>query len=640
MILKKMLKYILAIGFLCSSQMVAQGTDDVFMESGVGARAQALGNAFVANASDGSAVYWNPAGLDYLLQPNLVVNHSTLIGGGYYNFAAASYPFIQFGSVGVGVMRYAIDGIQGTTNDLPGKVLSYSEAVYMLSYGRKLPWWGLSAGFTSKIRVVNSYREDNFQPVSGSSGGLDIGIMYRSQSDNVFLRDLSLGLNVQNVVQPTIKLDVASYKDPLNIKFGMSKDFYFGDDQVRRFTVVADVNKSSRTPSPTYSFGAEFAFNRFLISRAGIDNGRMSLGMGTEFTQFQKFQVDYSVNLSNQYGQALHRVSLTMNFGKTIEERVQIARVRRTEEDKTLVQRNQEAAKARALKEHQALGKELFKSQKLLPALVEFEQVLQLDPENEAAKTYVDSVRLLMDAKLAEQLADTAAAMQEMTISQENNKFVQDHYRKASALVQRGDYLAAISEYESALDRSPDNSEITKAIAETRGLLDRKIGSFIAKARSSAAANNFAEALKLLSEARSLDPANETIQREIDSELKRISNRLSFLESTRTGLDAYQQGDYQAAMEAFEEALLIDPTNPTVKEYHKKSIVRSFATFKNLEGDQEKTYLQGVDLYVEGKYEQAIIIWQRILEKDPLNKRVLKAIDKAEEQLKQLKQKK
>ncbi|MCB0832549.1 MAG: tetratricopeptide repeat protein, partial [Bacteroidetes bacterium] len=102
----------------------------------------------------------------------------------------------------------------------------------------------------------------------------------------------------------------------------------------------------------------------------------------------------------------------------------------------------------------------------------------------------------------------------------------------------------------------------------------------------------------------------------------------------------YQQGDYQAAMEAFEEALLIDPTNPTVKEYHKKSIVRSFATFKNLEGDQEKTYLQGVDLYVEGKYEQAIIIWQRILEKDPLNKRVLKAVDKAEEQLKQLKQKK
>jgi len=133
----------------------------------------------------------------------------------------------------------------------------------------------------------------------------------------------------------------------------------------------------------------------------------------------------------------------------------------------------------------------------------------------------------------------------------------------------------------------------------------------------------------------SLDPTNQQIQREIDTELKRISNRLSFLESTRSGLDAYQKGDYQAAMEAFEAALLVDPQNPTVKEYHKKSIVRAFATFKNLEGDVEKTYLQGVDLYVEGKYEQAIAIWQRILEKDPLNKRVLKAIDKAEDQIRQ-----
>ncbi len=105
------------------------------------------------------------------------------------------------------------------------------------------------------------------------------------------------------------------------------------------------------------------------------------------------------------------------------------------------------------------------------------------------------------------------------------------------------------------------------------------------------------------------------------------------MESTRSGLDAYQKGDFQIAMEEFEKALLLDPSNETVKEYHKKAIVRAFATFKNLEGDVEKIYLQGVDMYVEGKYEVAISMWQRILEKDPLNKRVIKAIDKAEEQI-------
>ncbi|HNL27918.1 MAG TPA: hypothetical protein PKO47_14095, partial [bacterium] len=362
---------------------------------------------------------------------------------------------------------------------------------------------------------------------------------------------------------------------------------------------------------------------------------RMTVGMGTEFTQFQRFQVDYSVNLGSQYGTALHRLSLTMNFGKTIEERQNIARALRADQDQKMIAQNQEAVKIRAIKEHSTLGAEYLKDDKLIPALVELEQVVSLDPNNANAKSLLDTVRFRMDKQLADRLADTATSVREVTVSQQQNKFVEDHYRKGYQLVQKGDYIAALSEFQTALERSPNNPDIQRSLNETRGLLDKRIASIIAKARSNAAGNNFSEALKLLSEARSLDPTNQQIQREIDTELKRISNRLSFLESTRSGLDAYQKGDYQAAMEAFEAALLVDPQNPTVKEYHKKSIVRAFATFKNLEGDVEKTYLQGVDLYVEGKYEQAIAIWQRILEKDPLNKRVLKAIDKAEDQIRQ-----
>jgi tetratricopeptide (TPR) repeat protein len=91
-------------------------------------------------------------------------------------------------------------------------------------------------------------------------------------------------------------------------------------------------------------------------------------------------------------------------------------------------------------------------------------------------------------------------------------------------------------------------------------------------------------------------------------------------------------------MELFEKALLLEPNNATVREYHKKAIVRAFATFKTLEGSSEKMYLQGVDLYVEGKYEQAIKIWNQILEVDPYNKRVLNAVEKAEEQMRQQQQ--
>ena len=636
--------FTLAICATVLSDVHAQGdgTQNLFMETGVGARAQGFGNAFVATANDGSAVFWNPAGLDYLTQSNFVLFHSTLVAGSFYNFASVTFPFVQFGSVGVGVSRVGVGGV-----DLNNKYITiasgetWTKEEFYFSYGKKLPWFGLALGTTFKVdhtSTVDLIEDENVVNATGTGFGLDIGAMWRPDYDNAILRNLSVGLNFQNVVRPSIKLASTSDTDPYNVKFGIAKDLFFGDETLKKFTLAVDMNKNQESPTPTFNMGAEFTYNRFLVARVGLMAGQMTVGMGTEFQQFQRFQVDYSINLGNQFGTPLHRLSLTMNFGKTVDEKIQIARARRLEEDQKLIAKNQEAARARALKEHQAQGKELFKDNKLLPALVEFEQVLQLDPNNEQAKFYIDSVNTLMDKQLATQLSDTAQAIKSITINEENDKFIKDHYRKGSQFVQKGDYLAAISEYQNALDRSPNNTELAKALNETRGLLDKKIGSYIAKARSSAAANNFAEALKLLSEARGLDPTNQTIQKEIDTELKRISNRLSFLESTRSGLDAYQKADYQAAMEAFEQALLIDPANETVKEYHKKSIVRSFATFKNLEGDQEKTYLQGVDLYVEGKFEQAIIIWQRILEKDPLNKRVLKAIDKAEEQLRTQKQ--
>ncbi|MBX7151329.1 hypothetical protein K1X84_06785, partial [bacterium] len=55
------------------------GTTSIFMETGLGARAQGFGQAFTAIANDGSAVFWNPAGLDYITQSNVVAYHSTLV---------------------------------------------------------------------------------------------------------------------------------------------------------------------------------------------------------------------------------------------------------------------------------------------------------------------------------------------------------------------------------------------------------------------------------------------------------------------------------------------------------------------------------------------------------------------------------
>ncbi len=609
------------------------GTESIFLETGLGARAQGFGGAFTALANDGSAILWNPAGLDYIGQANVSVYHSTLFGGAFSNFATVTYPFVSFGSFAVGVARIGVSDIPTAGDDaLAGDPASFSNYEFYLAYGKKLPWWNLSLGTNFKVVRIAGPNETGIQQ-SGFGTGMDVGLMWRPDFDAQALRDLSVGLSMQNVVRPSVKVIDTEDTYPWSVKFGLAKHILFGDEQVRRLTLSTDITKGQFRPVG-FQAGAEFMFHRYVVTRAGFDNGTFAVGLGTEFVQKQRYQLDYSLNLGSQAGSAFHRVTLTVNFGKTIDEQIQIAKNRRLEEDQRLITKTQEAARVRAIKEHRAVGTELFRQGKLLPALVEWEQVSSLDPSNDEAKVFLDSINILMDQQLAAQLEDTAAAVR----VSENDNFIRDHYKRGANFVQQGDYIAALNEFQNALDRSPNNTELLKAMKETRDLLDKRVASFIARARASAAANNFSEALKLLSEARSLDPNNQTIQREIDTELKRINSRLTFLESTRNGLDAYQRQDYQAAMELFEKALLIEPNNATVREYHKKSIVRAFATFKNLEGSTEKMYLQGVDLYVEGKYEQAIQIWNKILEADPYNKRVLNAVEKAEEQMRQQKQ--
>src|SRR5437867_8327076 len=46
-----------------------------FLRIGVGARATALGESFVAVANDPSAIYWNPAGLASLQRQELLLSH-------------------------------------------------------------------------------------------------------------------------------------------------------------------------------------------------------------------------------------------------------------------------------------------------------------------------------------------------------------------------------------------------------------------------------------------------------------------------------------------------------------------------------------------------------------------------------------
>src|SRR5690606_38294699 len=71
-----------------------------FLNVPVGARATAMGGAFGATASDGTALYLNPAGLGALDGPTATFEYAQWYVGSDFNFASVAAP-TAFGTVAV-----------------------------------------------------------------------------------------------------------------------------------------------------------------------------------------------------------------------------------------------------------------------------------------------------------------------------------------------------------------------------------------------------------------------------------------------------------------------------------------------------------------------------------------------------------
>ena len=65
-----------------------------FLNIGAGARGLGMGSAQIASVSDGTAGYWNPAGvMNVENYPNLALMHAEYFGGiGKYDFAGVAIP--------------------------------------------------------------------------------------------------------------------------------------------------------------------------------------------------------------------------------------------------------------------------------------------------------------------------------------------------------------------------------------------------------------------------------------------------------------------------------------------------------------------------------------------------------------------
>lgn len=353
-------KLAILLFFLSTSNLIsfAQKYSNEFLSIGVGARAQALGNAVVASVNDVTAGVWNPAGLaafstDQGLQ--LGAMHAEWFGGfGKFDYLGVTLPLAnRERRIGISLVRFGIDEINntlslyeedGTVNFDNLKQFSAADYAFMLSYGQPLKTKSGKLLVGGNVKVVHR----RIGPFATSWGfGLDLGLQYlvKKWQLGLMLKDISTTFNAWSFTfteQEKATLELTNNEIPINsvettkpqIILGVSRYFdlnKIGIQPELDLLITTDGQRNTLISSDPFSIdpgvGIETNYNKFIFLRFGVNQFqeikdfddketlkvRPSLGLGLKISSLR---VDYAfTDLGSNLGSTFsHIVSLQLDF--------------------------------------------------------------------------------------------------------------------------------------------------------------------------------------------------------------------------------------------------------------------------------------------------------------------------------------
>ena len=287
-----------------------------FLNIGAGARGLAMGGAQVASTDDGTAGYWNPAGLvgvkDY---PSVHLMHAEYFAGiGKYDYGSIAIPLAgEKRVVALSILRFAVDDIpntlflvepDGSVNYNNIRTFSSADYAFLLSYAQKIKDEEdnkLSFGGNVKIihRKVGSF-------ASAWGFGLDAGVKYQNkrlklglaarditttfnawsftfddrEKEVLYLTNNDIPVKSTELTAPRLILG-GSYNFPFNENFSLAAeanlDLTFDG---KRNTVI-----SSKAISIDPRIGLEANYQDNIFFRAGISNFQKALSDGDTLNQ-------------------------------------------------------------------------------------------------------------------------------------------------------------------------------------------------------------------------------------------------------------------------------------------------------------------------------------------------------------------
>ena len=289
-----------------------------FLKIGVGGRASAMGDAFIAIADDASALYWNPAGLVFAKQNEVMFSHNSWVADISQEYLAAFYKFSDNDAVGISLTFLQMDDMKVTNEVNPfgtGQYFSYGDVALTLTYSKKMT---NQFSFGGSIRYV----EETLDVLKMRGVMIDLGTMYWTGLGTT--RFAVTITNFGNELAPDgeVKLwgdrtvsEWQSFSPPTMFRIG----FAFEPWQSERNRVTASIQLNHPNDnSENVSLGAEYSYNEILNIRGGYkinsDEQSFSAGAGVKLPLgIANVAVDYAFAQFSRLG-AAHRFSIILGL--------------------------------------------------------------------------------------------------------------------------------------------------------------------------------------------------------------------------------------------------------------------------------------------------------------------------------------
>jgi hypothetical protein len=343
----KLLTLFLSGLLFLSAQAQFRKYSNEFLNIGAGARGLAMGSAQVGSVSDGTAGYWNPAGLANVKDHgNVNIMHAEYFAGiGKYDYASIALPLSNNKrTLGISALRFAVDDIMntlflvepdGSVNYNNIQAFSSADYAFLLSLAQTLKESGnrkINFGINAKVihRNVGSFAK-------AWGFGIDAGLQVHTGKWRLGLsaRDVTTTFNAWSF-SFTEREKEALYLTNNNIPvkstemtaprliLGAGRDFRFSE----KIGLLAEANVdftfdgrrntllSSDPVSIDPKLGLELNINNALYLRGGINNFQRALADGDTLNQkkvwiyqpsagagfrLQNVRIDYAfTNLANQ----------------------------------------------------------------------------------------------------------------------------------------------------------------------------------------------------------------------------------------------------------------------------------------------------------------------------------------------------